>query len=84
MFKPGSKTHSLLMVAKMLRKPFNEKDVTYILAIFDGAAKVRRSARVLVDLGYLKDNLDGTWTITPSGVEAVYANALKSENRDRT
>jgi len=82
MFKKGSNTHSLLMVAKMLRKPFAESDITYILGIFDGPAKVRRSAEVLVDLGYLERCIDGRWVITESGVDAVYANALKSLSSD--
>lgn len=82
MFKKGSNTHSLLMVAKMLRKPFAESEITYILGVFDGPAKVRRSAEVLVDLGYLKRCDDGKWVITESGVDAVYANALKSLSSD--
>lgn len=82
MFKKGSNTHSLLMVAKMLRKPFAESDITYILGIFDGPAKVRRSAAILVDLGYLNRCDEGKWVITESGIEAVYANALKSQSSD--
>jgi len=82
MFKKDSNTHSLLMVAKMLRKPFAESDITYILGVFDGPAKVRRSANLLVGLGYLSVCDDGKWVITESGVEAVYANALKSRSSD--
>lgn len=79
MFKRGSNTHSLLMVAKMLRKPFMESEITYILGVFDGPAKVRRSAKVLVDLGFLAECENGKWVITQSGIDAVYANATKSE-----
>lgn len=80
MFKRGSQTHSLLMVAKMLKAPFSTDEVTYILGIFDGPAKVRRSAKVLVELGFLDVVDDKRWVITRSGIDAVYANALKSKN----
>lgn len=80
MFKRGSQTHSLLMVAKMLKAPFSADEVTYILGVFDGPAKVRRSAKVLVELGFLEVVDDKRWVITGSGIDAVYANALKSKN----
>lgn len=83
MFKRGSNTHSLLMVAKMLRKPFSISDITYILGIFDGPQKVRRSAAVLVKLGYLREHDKDTWSITQSGIDAVYANALASRTPDK-
>jgi hypothetical protein len=82
MFKRGSNTHSLLMVAKMLRKPFGESEITYILGVFDGPAKVKRSAKVLVDLGFLEECPGNKWIITNSGIEAVYANAMKSETHE--
>lgn len=70
--KYNSKSHDLLKVAKTFNRPFTVKDVRHVLCVFDKDSRVKESARILVNSGFLKNVGVDCYVITPEGRSALY------------
>lgn len=70
--KQDSRTHDLLSLAKVLRKPFTVAEVMHVLGKFEKPSRVGESANVLIKHGFLVRLDDGKYQITSSGIAKLY------------
>lgn len=78
----GSTHHSLLMYAKMIRRPFTVREVCF-LAKLGAPKRVNAAAKKLIEKGYLiKTSKDPTYQVTPLGITMVYRVAKHGSRPD--
>jgi hypothetical protein len=72
MIKFNSVTHDLLTVAKVFKKPFTAEQALRIMVTLKNPSKVKSSADILINHGFLKGFDDGTYLITGAGCSELF------------
>lgn len=76
-FKYSSSTYVVLAYAKLVKRPFSVRNVRDFTARFTRDSDVIRSLEVLERNGSVTRVNDGSWQVTPKGVQHVYDFALR-------
>lgn len=84
MIKYDSKTHDLLMVAKIMKQPFSPEEAIYVIPQLDKPSRVKESAATLIKYGLLEQCDDGKYMITKEGREELFAIIERNSQGHRT
>jgi hypothetical protein len=73
-YKPNSRTHVALLVAKMFKKPFTVEDMESISVLFSNRKSTSQSMNLLKKWGFIT-KVEDKWCITEAGVDHLYRTA---------
>ena len=83
MIKFNSVTHDLLTVAKVFKKPFTAEQALRIMVTLKNPSRVKSSADILINHGFLQGFDDGTYLITGAGCSELFRLIAKKGQTDR-
>ena len=83
MIKFNSVTHDLLTVAKVFKKPFTAEQALRIMVTLKNPSRVKSSADILINHGFLQGFDDGTYLITGAGCSELFGLIAKKGQTDR-